>query len=147
MGIPEVTGFITGGSSLLTYNLQYKSETTEPSDFTTLIGEVPYSMSLEYLKLGLQTDIVYAFRYRVKNKHGWGPFSDSVLIRTAVIPDQVEYPLFTIVQQTSVRMIWKMPYNGGNAISSYIILFADSTGNNFYPINSYCDGNSPSIVS
>jgi hypothetical protein len=44
-------------------------------------------------------------------------------------------------------MIWKMPYNGGNAISAYIILFADSTGNNFYPINSYCDGNSPSIVS
>jgi len=44
-------------------------------------------------------------------------------------------------------MIWKMPYNGGNAISSYIISFADSTGGNFYPINAYCDGNSPTIVS
>lgn len=90
---------------------------------------------------------MYVFRYRVKNKHGWGPFSDTVNIRTAVIPDQVETPLFTIVQQTSVRMIWKMPYNGGNAISSYVILFSDSTGNNFYPINAYCNGNSPSIVS
>lgn len=87
MGIPEITGFTTGGSPLLSYNLQYRSETTEPVDFTTLIGEVPDSMALEYLKLGLQTDIVYVFRYRVKNKHGWGPFSDSVHIRTAVIPD------------------------------------------------------------
>jgi hypothetical protein len=44
-------------------------------------------------------------------------------------------------------MTWKSPYNGGNAISSYVIQFSDSTGNNFYPITSYCDGNSSSIVS
>lgn len=54
-------------------------------------------MALEYLKLGLYTDIVYIFRFRVKNKHGWGAFSESVFIRTAVIPDQMETPLFTIV--------------------------------------------------
>jgi len=34
----------------------------------------------------------------VRNKHGWGPFSDYVYIRTAVIPDQVETAQFTIVQ-------------------------------------------------
>jgi hypothetical protein len=44
-------------------------------------------------------------------------------------------------------MTWKAPYNGGNAISSYVILFGDSTGTKFYPITSYCDGSSPSIVS
>ena len=78
VGIPEVTGFVTGGSPLLSYNLQYRSETTLPIEFTTLIGEVPDSMALDYLKFGLQTDVVYDFRYRVKNKHGWGPFSDFV---------------------------------------------------------------------
>jgi len=87
VGIPEVTGFTTGGSPLLSYNLQYRSLTTEPVEFTTLIGEAPESIVLEYLKFGLQTDVVYAFRYRVKNKYGWGPFSDEVQIRTAVIPD------------------------------------------------------------
>jgi hypothetical protein len=53
LGIPEVTGFTTGGSPLLSYNLQYKSETTQPEEFTTLIGEAPDSMVLDYLKYGL----------------------------------------------------------------------------------------------
>jgi len=51
--MPEVTGFVTGGSPILSYNLQYRSETTSPEDFTTLIGEVPDSMALTYTKYGL----------------------------------------------------------------------------------------------
>jgi hypothetical protein len=147
VSMSEVTGLLTGGSPILSYNLQYMGQLTDPSDFLTIIGEVPDSMALTYVKNGLLTDYVYVFRYRVRNKHGWGPFSDYVYIRTAVIPDQVETAQFSIVQQTSVRMTWKAPYNGGNAITSYVILFADASGNNFYPIKSYCDGNSSTIVS
>lgn len=43
-------------------------------------------------------------------------------------------------------MSWFAPFNGGNPISSYDIIFADSTGTNFHPIAAYCNGNSSTIV-
>jgi len=98
VSMPEVTGYLTGGSPILSYNLQYKGELTPPDDFLTVVGEVPDSMALTYVKNGLITDYVYVFRFRVRNKRGWGSFLDYVYIRTAVIPDQVETGQFTIVQ-------------------------------------------------
>ena len=94
VSMPEITGFVTGGSPVLSYNLQYRGETAPPAQFTTLIGEVPDNMFLEYSKSGLVTDRLYQFRYRIRNKHGWGPFSDYIAIRTAKIPDAMEAPQF-----------------------------------------------------
>lgn len=57
-----------------------------PIDFTTLVGIAPNSMALSYTKNGLTTDVTYDFSYRLRNKYGWGPFSDNISIRTAIIP-------------------------------------------------------------
>lgn len=43
-------------------------------------------------------------------------------------------------------MMWTAPFDGGNAISSYTILFQDATGASLHAINDYCDGSSPTIV-
>lgn len=87
VSMPQVTGTLTGGSPLLSYNLQYRGDSTPPTDWTTLVGEAPDSLTLQYSKNGLLTDKVYQFKYRVKNKFGWGPYSDFVAIRTAKVPD------------------------------------------------------------
>lgn len=92
--MPQITGFTTGGSQVLSYNLQYRGETSPPALFTTLIGETPDSLTLSYTKSGLVTDRMYQFRYRIRNKHGWGPFSEYVSIRTAKIPDTMEVARF-----------------------------------------------------
>ena len=59
VSMPAVTGFLTGSSTLLSYNLQYRGETSPPTEWTTLVGEAPDSMLLEYAKNGLITDRMY----------------------------------------------------------------------------------------
>ena len=56
----------------------------------TIIGEAPDNLERTFNKGGLTTDVVYKFKYRVKNKYGWSnDFSSELSARTATIPEQV----------------------------------------------------------
>lgn len=81
--MPTVTGTLTGGSPILSYNLQFDNNT---STFITLIGENPDNLLLTYTRSGLLSNRIYGFRYRVRNKHGWGPLSNIIYIRAATLP-------------------------------------------------------------
>lgn len=81
VSMPAITGLSTGGSTILSYNLQYKDSLS--TSFTTLIGEAPSSLLLSYTRNGLTANHIYQFRYRVLNKYGWGPFSNSISILAA----------------------------------------------------------------
>ena len=84
--MPEITGQSTGGSEILSYNLQYNGGGAN-SNFISLIGEVPDSLLRTISKGGLTTNIVYSFRYRVRNKYGWSSgFSPQINVRAATIP-------------------------------------------------------------
>ena len=56
VSMPAVIGQLTGGSTLTSYNLQYQGVNTDPMNFTTLMGENPYSLTLAYTKNGLITN-------------------------------------------------------------------------------------------
>ena len=81
VSMPEITGLLTGGSVILSYNLQFKDSLS--TNYVTLTGEAPDNMLLTYTRNGLTANRVYQFKYRVRNKYGWGPFSDSTSIRAA----------------------------------------------------------------
>lgn len=84
--MPEIFGHSTGGSEILSYNLQYNGGGANPN-FISVIGEVPDSLLRTISKGGLTTNIVYSFRYRVRNKYGWSSgFSPVVKLRAATIP-------------------------------------------------------------
>lgn len=66
----QITGSNTGGSDILSYNLQYNTGGNS-NLFTTIVGEAPDNLMLIVTKGGLSTDVQYQFRYRVRNKYGW----------------------------------------------------------------------------
>ncbi len=78
---------------------------------------------LSYTRNGLTVNQMYGFRYRVSNKFGWSSFSNIIYIRSATIPSQVSTPNMFVVYNTQVRVQWTAPYNGGNPILNYTVLF------------------------
>jgi len=75
-------------------------------------------------KGGLNTNILYKFKYRVRNKFGWSSeYSPFIEIRTATYPSKVSIISFQMVDQTKVRVSWLPPYNGGSPLSKYMIEF------------------------
>jgi hypothetical protein len=68
--MPEITGSFTGGSEIISYNLQF-NQGGSSQDYISVVGEAPNNLLRIVTKGGLQTDVVYSFRYRVKSKYGW----------------------------------------------------------------------------
>lgn len=58
--MPSITGTNTGGSSILSYNLQI-NQGGNSQVFTSIVGEFPYSTATTYTKNGLTTGITYQF--------------------------------------------------------------------------------------
>ena len=56
--MPDITGTNTGGSPILSYNLQI-NQGGNSQVFTSIVGEFPYSMLTTYTKSGLTTGVVY----------------------------------------------------------------------------------------
>jgi hypothetical protein len=68
--MPEINGVDTGGSPILSYNLVYDQGGASQA-FLSVIGLNPDNLLTVVSKGGLNTNVVYEFKYRVRNKHGW----------------------------------------------------------------------------
>ena len=118
--MPEITGLNTGGSPITSYHLVYSPNLS----YVSIIGENPNNLQLTITKGGLNTNSIYKFKYRVRNKFGWSAdYSPYVEIRTATYPSKITSISFLVVDQTKVRISWLPPYNGGSPISEYTIEF------------------------
>lgn len=147
-----------GGSPITSYNLQYDqgaaagagSSSPAEEDFVSLIGEIPANnlAVTEVTLAGLNTNMIYSFRYRAANKHGWGGFSPVLGVVTATVPAAVAALSFSVesATPTSVTIQWSAPYNGGNPISSYQILIQHQDGVSLSEELSYCDGSQLAII-
>mmetsp|Transcript_29137 Transcript_29137/g.28200 ORF Transcript_29137/g.28200 Transcript_29137/m.28200 type:complete len:339 (-) Transcript_29137:570-1586(-) len=142
--MPSISNPEDGGSSITSYNLQYDQGT---GNYITLVGEIPDNLVTTFTRAGLASNILYSFKYRVKNKFGWSDFSDPVSILAASKPNQVSSVTFSQVSDTYVRISWTAPYNEGNPITSYSVLIEDTGGSDFYPEITDCDGSDPTIAS
>ena len=64
-----------GGSTILSYNLQWDSG-TNGATWTDLIGNAPPSLSTSMtVTTNVTVGITYQFRVRAYNQYGWGVFS------------------------------------------------------------------------
>lgn len=118
--MPEITGIATGGSTITSYNLVYSSNIA----FASIVGEAPNNLLLTITKGGLNTNTLYKFKYRIRNKFGWSAdYSPYIEIRTATYPSKITTVSFLVVDQTKVRVSWLPPYNGGSPILEYSIEF------------------------
>ena len=84
--MPEVEGTDTGGSTITSYNLVYSPN----SSYGSIVGENPNNPLLTITKGGLNTNTLYKFKYRVRNKFGWSAdYSPYIEVRTATYPSKI----------------------------------------------------------
>lgn len=65
----------------------------------------------------------YSFRYRAKNRQGWGDYSSATSIIAANVPDQLS-PVATTMNGANVRLAWTISdqagySTGGQPITEY----------------------------
>lgn len=86
--VEPLSGLSAGGSNILSYQIDMK--TADSETWTELKGYTTNDASLEAISTGLQISTQYSVRYRAKNIHGWGPYSDIQEILTITAPDVIE---------------------------------------------------------
>jgi hypothetical protein len=89
-----VTGINTGGSTILSYALEW-DEGTGGSSFTPLIGDSSDNLVLIYTKSSLTAGTYYMFKYRVRNLFGWSSYSNIFSTIAATRPDSPSLPSTT----------------------------------------------------
>lgn len=109
------------------------------STWVELVGETSNFTLLTYTKLGLTTGVSYSFRIRAQNLHGFGPFSNVVVIKADDTPAQPN-PVTTVVDLVNVKISWLLPVTNGDAITKYQILILQSDGVTYSESVAYCDG-------
>jgi hypothetical protein len=67
-----------GGATIISYNLQY-DDSSDGNIWTDLTGILSDEVVLSFgVTDSISKGQIYKFRYRAKNAHGWGPFSDEL---------------------------------------------------------------------
>lgn len=69
---------------------------------------------------GLISGYPYQFRYRGKNKYGWGEYSEVSIFNAASIPSQVN-PVVTKIENSFAKIEWEYPEDGSASITEYEI--------------------------
>ena len=126
ISVTQLSGLELGGSAITSYQVEYDS--TGSGTWIVLGGFSPESLTTTYTVTALTNGIAYNVRYRAKNIHGWGLYSNNALILVAEVPQKI-IPAPTLTYSSSqVLIVWTKPANGGSLITGYIAEFVDSLG-------------------
>ena len=136
----------TGGSVILSYNLQWKQKYSL-DDFTDLVGQNGSpALVAEFIQTeNVFAGVTYSFRVRAQNALGFGPFSSEVDITAAKVPEKPEAPS-TSIDNVSVRISWVDPDPNSSPITGFEVMVATSTGEFVFDLL-YCDAATEPIVS
>lgn len=83
--VDALTGNLTGGSPIISYQIDYSKDTGSVEWFN-IKGFNSNDLSLSAIQGNLLQSSQYMVRYRAKNVFGWGPYSDSQPIWTIMVP-------------------------------------------------------------
>jgi len=111
-----------GGAMVVSYNLQY-DDASKGTVWTDLTGHLTDDVSLSFgVTSSIQVGKTYLFKYRAKNIHGWGPYSDSLSLIAARVADEAD-SVVTSNEGTYVKISWTEPaYDGGTYLTGFRIL-------------------------
>lgn len=117
-----------GGALVLSYHLQY-DDASGGSSWVDLTGLASDEIVFAFgVTSSIQAGIIYSFRYRARNAHGWGPFSDTLKLISARRTD-TPAPVVTSNEGTNVRISWAIPaYDGGSRLLGYRITIKTALG-------------------
>lgn len=94
----------------------------DSDDWQEVTGIAELYLNDEYiLTTSVESGVLYSFRIRAKNKHGWGQVSPSVQILAASEPAQVQISTSAQLFRSTV-LEWSLPDQRGAAVTEYEIL-------------------------
>lgn len=134
----------TGGTySISSYNLEMFD--TGSNSWVEVVGQTSPFTLLTYTKTGLTTGVNYSFRIRCSNIHGFGSYSDVIVIRADDRPAQPSQ-VTTTVDLSNVKITWTVPVTNGAPITGYQILILQQDGVTYSENLAFCDGSQAAVV-
>lgn len=131
-----------GASPITSYSLEWDQGT---DTFVSLIGDPANSLAVTYQVSSLMIGSPYKFRVRARNTHGWGPYSNTITMVPAGVPD-IPSPVSTAIDNVYVRFSWDEPATNGAEIIAYRLWILSADGFTLAESPS-CDGlNDPLVV-
>lgn len=92
---PEFTLFQSGGSEIISYNLEWN--TGAGTTFYEITGESVNNPDRIVTKVDLTPGTLYQFRYRIKNIYGFSQYSPVAEIFCAKVPAIIATPTLTYI--------------------------------------------------
>lgn len=116
--VTQTTDVQTGGTPILSYNLQW-DEGTGNDVWVDLVGfPTDYLQTSYTVTEGVSKGIDYRFRLRSKNLYGFGAYSTIAVIRSSDVPDKPVEPS-TAIDGTDVVITWTAPYENSEVLTEY----------------------------
>ena len=141
----ELGEFETGGSPVLSYNLQIDTQGAGAGPWINVQGYASDSLEMTGTVLPLTEGQLYYFRYRAKNVHGWGDYSPISWVLLANRPDTLD-PVTTTSVGTNVEISWNLtPHERFSPVFAYRIKVKRFDG--IFVEHSQCDGTDPTVIS
>jgi hypothetical protein len=143
-----LTGDQIGGSSILYYDLAWDSGSQQSTweSYNSILTETVGENLIKATINGLSSGIVYSFKYRAQNIHGWSDdYSPVVEVKTLTVPAQITGVTTTIISD-QVEISWLQPYSGGVGIDvlDYTIQIQTKAGD--FVEDAQCDGTSQAVI-
>jgi hypothetical protein len=141
----ELSEFESGGTTILSYNLQIDLAGGGNGPWTNVQGYTSDSLDLQgTVVIPNSQGNYYYFRYRAKNAHGWGEFSPIMWVLLANRPDTI-LDVQTTNVGLNVEISWaETPHNRYSNVIDYRIKIMRSDG--IYIEHASCDGQDPTII-
>ena len=133
VGLIWSSGSSNGGSPIIDYQISSKIGSGSYTILATGITTTSYTAA------SLTADVIYTFKVSARNLVGYGEDSSEVSIRAAAKPDVPAAPVTSVNTNVSVTITWVAPYNGGSAITAYIVAIRQSDGTTFTTEAGYCN--------
>ncbi len=119
----------TGGTSIISYNVQWDSGSSG-SFWSNLAGFSSNYLAQTYTATSaIIAGTSYQIRIRAKNYWGYGPFSSVITIKASAAPNQVSVPMTSIdVLSGGIRVNWAAPYANSEVIDQYLVEAQQTNG-------------------
>lgn len=137
MIIQELTGASSGGSQILSYQIDYDLGSNS-AFWQELKGFSANDDTLFVIKTSLTISSEYRVRYRAKNIYGWSDYSEITSIYTIMVPDVTSSAVSTELVGTNVVFSWTAPSERGTAILYFNLKVETSLGT-YIQHSDYCN--------
>ena len=90
INVTPITGTLTGGTPIISYELQMSAQGS--TSWVSVEGGTPetYKTTTQFIVVaGVTPGQTYNFRYRVLNRQGWSEFSGPTPVLAAQVPTQI----------------------------------------------------------